>query len=347
MTDESKIMNIEAWKEAIKLKRGFWFLGFLNRFRVEYLIIGGAAAAYHGLRRSGEDFADMDVMINPSKGNAARFADAMNAAASASGKVVGEKFDVNLMTKPAQRFSPDRNQFDIDFVTFLRPSEFAAAHSRANSPMISMMKIPVVALEDMLPRNKQFIALIQENISLIKNDISQIELAHSKLGKFLFPSTTAGEVSVAAAGFFRSVLRAGMVHKVFGRFIDVGGTVLRLVYVLPVEIYLPPDSKTIAALRVALMGVDGNASQIAPSDLVPGSTFLLNDRDRSLRIRIAENESDFLGNPDADSKLPFEGQMVSLAEFDGVKRILLKDLTEREAKLNRSSREVEEILKRV
>ena len=101
-------MSHDVWKAAVKAKRGFAFISFLNQCRVEFLLIAGAAAAYHGLRDSEDDFADLDIMINPTEKNSARFAEAMEAAATASGRMVIERFDRNLLAKNRSRFSPDR-----------------------------------------------------------------------------------------------------------------------------------------------------------------------------------------------------------------------------------------------
>ncbi|MEO6608765.1 MAG: hypothetical protein ABIN69_09885 [Aestuariivirga sp.] len=340
-------MTHEIWKEAVKAKRGFAFISFLIRCRVEFMLMAGAAAAYHDLRDSEDDFADLDILINPTEKNSARFAEAMELAAIASGKLVIEKFDKNLLTKHRSRFSPDRENLDVDFVTFLRPNEFATALRRASVTRIAMMPIPIMALEDMLPRSQANLQLRLDQVTDIASDLALLAKARDELGKFYLPPVDSNRLSPESIACIEALLDAQIPLSFFTRTIqfETGITELKLVY--PVEISVPPEARVISVLQNVLSRLVRFQSVATAGNFKPGSRFLLSNNDDSLRINIAQSQDFFMGKGGSASEGAFGEHKITFAPMEKIAALLTLELQEVTQKGEKSAREIAHIKSRL
>lgn len=269
------------------------FFRFLNFHRVEFMLMGGAALAYHGLRPTPDSFKDLDILINPTRSNAARFAEAMNAAAFAAGKIITQKFDPNLMAKQHAKFVPDRNELDCEFVAFLRPNQFDEALKRAESPSFSFMRVPVMGLKDLLARKNEAIQDQQRRLDEIQENLNVLKHVKKFNGICDFSSVSERNTSPHALLFMELLSQGGGQGIFLGNRFAVDGKTVDLKWLYPLEIFLPCDGPNTTMIKSAVrraLGLDGSAPSV---DVLPGSKFRLHEKDDSLHCRIASSLQEF------------------------------------------------------
>lgn len=305
--------------------------------------MSGAAAAYHGLRDSWDDFSDLDILINPTEKNSARFAEAMELAAIATGKLVIEKFDKNLLVKHRARFSPDRESLDVDFVTFLRPNEFATALRRASVARIAMMPIPIMALEDMLPRSQENLQVRLNQVTVIERDLALLARAGSELGKFYLPPANSNLMSPVSIACIEALLEAKIPMSFFTRMIQFETGIAELKLVFPVEISLPPEARVISVLKNVLSRLVLYQTGTSFGDLNPGSKFLITNNDKSLRFNIAQSEAHYMSKEGPTSEGNFGKHRITFVPMENIASMLALGLEEADVKSKKSAQEIERI----
>ena len=286
-------MSLDQWKEAVRAKRGFAFLRFLTQLRVEYMLIGGAAMAFHGLRDAPDDFADLDILINPTRSNAARFAEAMNLAASAAGKMVAHKFDPNLMGKQFANFVPDKSQFDCEFVALLRPSDFTAAMGRTVNASFAMMRVPVMALQDLRARKNQAIGHVTQRLRDVEESTSAVHALEARGGSLDFSPINETMFGPVATRLFGLLLESGIDCVFYGNSMRVGNDLARLKLLFPLEVYLPCDEKSLAIISTLVQRATGLGAA-ASGILVPGVQFQPSENEHNFSCRIAGRPEEFM-----------------------------------------------------
>jgi hypothetical protein len=96
-------------------------LGLLNKYKVEYIIVGGYALAFHGVPRL---TGDIDIFINSSHENAKKILDALNEFGFESLKLTPEDFEKSDMIIQLG-VSPVR----VDFITSITGVTWTEANS--------------------------------------------------------------------------------------------------------------------------------------------------------------------------------------------------------------------------
>ncbi len=118
----------------------------LNDFRVEYLLIGGYAVAYHGYTRTTGDL-DLWVAVDPD--NAQSIVEAVGAFGFAV-----PNLSVELFLRPGKIVRMGVAPIRIAIMTSVSGLDFATAYSSRVDALIDGVSVTVIALED-LKANKR------------------------------------------------------------------------------------------------------------------------------------------------------------------------------------------------
>ena len=122
------------------------FIALLNANKVQYLVVGGYAVAFHGVPRYTKD---LDIWINPTKENAARIISALIDFGFASLNIQLE----DLLT-PDQTIQFGYPPIRIDLLTSIDGVVFSECYPRKNVIGDSDICIDVIDLEN-LKKNKK------------------------------------------------------------------------------------------------------------------------------------------------------------------------------------------------
>ena len=123
------------------------FLGLLIKEKVEFLLIGGFAVAYHGyVRYTG----DMDVWINATPDNASK----LIAVIDAFGFETDELLNLDFAKEPLV-FHMGKEPLKIDVTTHISGVKFTDCYPFRIEAVIDGMLIPFIGLED-LKKNKKW-----------------------------------------------------------------------------------------------------------------------------------------------------------------------------------------------
>jgi hypothetical protein len=122
------------------------FFELLNEEKVEYLLIGGYAVAYHGYPRY---TADMDIWINPNPNNLESLILALRKFGFKS-----QPFTVETFLGKEKIFQFGVPPTRIDLITFTPGVEFEECYPKADTIQIERMKIFVIDRESLV-KNKR------------------------------------------------------------------------------------------------------------------------------------------------------------------------------------------------
>lgn len=131
--------------DGIELHPDFYdFLKSLNSNKVEYLLVGGYAVAYHGYPRA---TGDMDIWVNVSKDNAAKLETVFRdfGVSAASSEHFLEKDKILRLGRPPVR---------IEVITGATGVESEDCYARRVSEKIDGVPVNIIAVED-LKANKR------------------------------------------------------------------------------------------------------------------------------------------------------------------------------------------------
>ena len=136
------------------------FLRLLNSYRVEYLLIGGYAVAYHGYPRP---TGDMDIWIAVSSQNATRVT-----AALVEFGFEAEDVPISLFTEPGRIVRMGIPPMRLEIVTTISGVDFAPCYARRVSEVVDGVTVNIIGLDD-LKTNKKASARYKD-----LNDLEQL-----------------------------------------------------------------------------------------------------------------------------------------------------------------------------
>jgi len=122
------------------------FLRLLNSHRVEYLLIGGYAVAYHGYPRP---TGDMDIWIAVSSQNATRVM-----AALVEFGFRADDVPVDLFTEPGRIVRMGIPPMRLEMVTTISGVEFAFCYARRASAVVDGVAVDIIGLDDLKTNKK-------------------------------------------------------------------------------------------------------------------------------------------------------------------------------------------------
>ena len=122
------------------------FLRLLNSHRVEYLLIGGYAVAYHGYPRP---TGDMDIWIAVNLQNATRVT-----AALVEFGFEADDVPVSLFTEPGRIVRMGIPPMRLEIVTTISGVDFASCYARRVSEVVDGVAVNIIGLDDLKTNKK-------------------------------------------------------------------------------------------------------------------------------------------------------------------------------------------------
>lgn len=121
------------------------FLKSLLKFNVKFLIIGGHASIYYGVRRT---TSDLDILIEPTQDNGKKLLAAFSDLNLEVPEILPSEFEKNLVL--AFGFEPDA----IDIINYTPGVDIEAVFKNSVSVDFSGIKVPMMDIRDLV-KNKE------------------------------------------------------------------------------------------------------------------------------------------------------------------------------------------------
>lgn len=121
------------------------FLKVLSKNHVKFMIVGGQAAIYYGVRRG---TGDLDILIEPTIENGQRLLQAFKELGLEVDEIKPSEFEGQLFL--GLGFEPDA----VDIFTITPGIEFKSSYHRANVILDRDLSLKIISLEDLI-KNKE------------------------------------------------------------------------------------------------------------------------------------------------------------------------------------------------
>jgi hypothetical protein len=141
------------------------FLAALNKFSVNYVIIGGHAAIYYGVHRN---TGDLDVLIEASIENGHKLLIALKSLNLQLPEIADHEWISNLVLSFG--FEPDA----IDILNYSPGIRFSDVHKNATYITQKNIKIPIIDIRDLI-KNKESLNRTGEKAHLDKYDVEVLK----------------------------------------------------------------------------------------------------------------------------------------------------------------------------
>jgi hypothetical protein len=125
------------------------FIESLNKFQVEYLIVGGYAVIFHGYNRT---TGDLDIWVNATDENYARLSEAFRFFGMSTFDMTAEKF---LNTELNDVFTFGRPPVCIDILTKVKGLDFSEAFRNSKLVTISSIGLRMIDIRDLKITKKE------------------------------------------------------------------------------------------------------------------------------------------------------------------------------------------------
>jgi hypothetical protein len=141
------------------------FLTALNKFSVNYVVIGGHAAIYYGVHRN---TGDLDVLIESSIENGHKLIAALKSLNLQLPEIADREWISNLVLSFG--FEPDA----IDIINYSPGIRFSDVHKNATYITQKNIKIPIIDIRDLI-KNKESLNRTGEKAHLDKYDVEVLK----------------------------------------------------------------------------------------------------------------------------------------------------------------------------
>ena len=141
------------------------FLKALNKFGVNYVIIGGHAAIYHGVHRN---TGDLDVLIEASVDNGNKLTSSLKSLNLQLPEISDQEWTSNLVLSFG--FEPDA----IDIINYSPGLTFSDVRQNAVFTTQDSIQVPIIDIRDLI-RNKEALNRTGEKAHLDKYDIEVLK----------------------------------------------------------------------------------------------------------------------------------------------------------------------------
>jgi predicted nucleotidyltransferase len=119
------------------------FIESLNKFQVEYLVIGEYAVIYHGYNRT---TGDLDIWVNATEENYERLSESFRFFGMSTFDMTVEKF---LNTELYDVFTFGRPPVCIDILTKVKGLDFKEAFRNSKTVVISSIELRMIDIRDL------------------------------------------------------------------------------------------------------------------------------------------------------------------------------------------------------
>jgi hypothetical protein len=139
-------------------------LQHLHQAGVEFLVIGGAAVAFHGCREDGQ-YDDLDLLIAPTIENAKKVANALVAAG------VPLSASPETLAKPAIQVPVKTSQYWAEILTPRKGVNFDSIARSALAGMVGQQLVRVVSRPDLIKMKEDAAARLREDLCKHERDL--------------------------------------------------------------------------------------------------------------------------------------------------------------------------------
>lgn len=146
------------------------FLKALQKFGVKFLIIGGHASIYHGVRRT---TSDLDIFIEPTKANGEKVIASLRSLGLDVPDTQPSEFEVNLVLSFG--FEPD----SVDIINYTPGLEFENVYKNSIQVDLSGVNVRMIDIRDLI-LNKENLNRQGEKALLDKYDVEVLRKIISK-----------------------------------------------------------------------------------------------------------------------------------------------------------------------
>jgi hypothetical protein len=141
------------------------FLKTLDRNGVKFLVVGGQAAIYYGVRRA---TGDLDLLVQPTRQNGERILKSFLQLGLKADEIKPEEFEQSIFL--GLGFEPDA----VDIFTTTPGIDFDGSYRRSKKVLDSGLSILVIGLEDLI-KNKEALNREGEKRILDQYDIAVLK----------------------------------------------------------------------------------------------------------------------------------------------------------------------------
>ena len=146
------------------------FLNALVKFKVSFIIIGGHAAIYHGVRRT---TSDLDILVNPTQQNGEKIIEALKFLKLDLPEIVPSEFETNLVLSFG--FEPDA----VDILNFTPGLDFETVFQNSVEVDFSGIFVKMIDIRDLI-RNKESLNRSGEKSLLDQYDVAVLKKIFQK-----------------------------------------------------------------------------------------------------------------------------------------------------------------------
>ncbi len=151
-------MNLQS-KQHVRLLKAF------KKHIVKFLIIGGHASIYHGVRRS---TSDLDILVEPSRVNGARVIEALNSLGLEVPEIDPKEFETNLAL--GFGFDPD----SVDIINFTPGLDFKKVYNNSVNANFEGVEVQLIDIRDLIT-NKQSLKRSGEKSLIDQYDVEVLK----------------------------------------------------------------------------------------------------------------------------------------------------------------------------
>lgn len=141
------------------------FIKSLIANKVKFMIVGGMASMFYGVRRN---TGDLDIFIEPDAENGERLIEALKELKLKLPEIKKEEFEKELVL--AFGFEPDA----VDIINHAPGIEFETAYKHAQTVTLSKLKVKMIDIHDLI-KNKEHLKRKGEKALLDKFDVKSLK----------------------------------------------------------------------------------------------------------------------------------------------------------------------------
>ncbi len=141
------------------------FLKSLIKFKVKFLIIGGHASIYHGVRRT---TSDLDILIEPTKENGERLISALDNLSLEVPLITPSEFEANLILSFG--LEPDA----VDILNYTPGIDFETVYKNSIAVDFSKVIVQMIDIRDLI-QNKEALNRAGEKALLDRYDVEVLK----------------------------------------------------------------------------------------------------------------------------------------------------------------------------
>jgi len=149
----------------LQSKEHIRFLKALLKFDVKFLIIGGHAAIYHGVRRT---TSDLDILVEPTQTNGKKIIAALHSLKLEVPEILPSEFEANLVLSFG--LEPDA----VDIINYTPGFDFATIYTNSILADFLDVRVRMIDIKDLI-HNKELLNRQGEKALLDQYDIEVLK----------------------------------------------------------------------------------------------------------------------------------------------------------------------------